>query len=184
MKRLRSEMNPKQGGNMKKTRRELIVNMAKKVLGTDGLVSKVQSIKVRPMLRQALSRKPLPDTLGSEEKQNKPRALAELSDGNVIGLAKKTMQDKKLSTRRELLENDPELYGTLRMRGLLDEVGFEPKTRSWAEVNDAELMQNVAVFTSENAITSLPELRNADWGLYQVLHKRKLLGHVKLVKSD
>ncbi len=159
----------------------VVVDIAKETMKELGISTGSELSKADQALYFVLNSRGLLNKLGFEPKA---KPLEIMNDDELVESANRVMEDKGITGKGELQNADSELYGALRKRGLLDEVGLEPKTKSWAEMNDAELVQNVAAFVSENDITSLSQLRNQDAGLYDVLWKRKLLGHVKLVKSD
>ncbi len=169
---------------MKKTRREVMLNMAKKVFGSDGLVSKVKSVKVRPMLRRLLSRKPLHEDIRAEEKQDRLKSPKDMSDAEILDAARKVIADRGIVGTKELVSSDPALFGALMKPGLLDDLGSEKKQMSWAEMTDDELVQSAERFIKENGITKRSELKEADYGLFVVLLKRKLLDHVGLEKNQ
>ncbi|MBU1681908.1 hypothetical protein KKE38_03745 [Candidatus Micrarchaeota archaeon] len=109
------------------------------------------------------------------------RLWRKTSDGEVVEIAKKVMENKGISKRRELIKTDSGLYRVLRKRGLFDKVGFEKKLRSWRGMSDEEIVKYARKMMEENEITGRRELKKADSGLYTVLREIGLLDKVGFV---
>jgi len=88
------------------------------------------------------------------------------------------MEEKGITEKEELQKADSGLHEVLRRRGLLGEVGFEAKCRSWKNMSDEEVVEFVQKAMRGKNITGRRELAKADQRLYQVLYRRGLLGEV------
>ncbi len=106
------------------------------------------------------------------------RLWKKMNDEQIVEFAKKLMEEKGLTKRKELQKADQGLYFVLRIRGLLGEVGFDDKLRSWKDMSNTEVVEFAQKFMEENGITWRSELKKADCGLYGVLKRRGLLGEV------
>ena len=106
------------------------------------------------------------------------RLWSRMSDEEVVEVARKFMEEKGITGRKELEKADQGLYQVLRKRGLLDEVGFVEKYRTWTEMEDEEVIEFARIFMREREISKRYGLEKADSGLYQVLRERGLLNRV------
>jgi len=90
------------------------------------------------------------------------------------------MEEKKITGRGELNSADSGLYRILRVRGLLDEVGFEEKKkeRPWKSMSDEEVVEIAMRRVKELEIRERHGLKKTDSGLYQVLRERGLLDRI------
>ncbi len=98
----------------------------------------------------------------------------------ILAYAKAFIVKWDVKGRKELEKLDSGLYGVLRRRGLLDEVGLSVKKRSWAGIENEKLIALARDFIARQGITDRDGLKDADGGLYHVLKLRKLLGKVGL----
>ncbi len=117
------------------------------------------------------------------------RIWRDISDEKVVDIARKFIEERGITGRRELYEADCGLYEILRKRRLLDEVGFEvkrknqQKRRPWSRMNDNELVEFARKFIEERGITGRKELYEVDCGLYSTLRIRRLLSRVGFVEK-
>ncbi len=88
-----------------------------------------------------------------------------------------------MSSKSELKETDKGVYIVLLRRGLIDNVGFEEKRRSWKEMSNEEIVEIARKLMEQKGMAKRTELSKFDYGLYQVLAKRKLLDEVEFVQK-
>jgi hypothetical protein len=123
-------------------------------------------------------RRKLIDRVGLENSNVEHRKWASMNDEELVGFARKFVEEKKITGRKELQKADKGLYRALRNRGLIGKVIPETaheNRRDWASMNDEELIAFVKSLVEENGITGREELKKEDSGLYEVLRRRKLL---------
>ncbi len=108
------------------------------------------------------------------------RMWSKMSDEEIIRFAQKTMTERKITGRNDLQKADPPLYAVLLKRGLLGEVGFKEKVRSWKGMSDEEIVEHAVKFIEKEEVEGKKELCKADPGLYDVLRKRGLLDEIGL----
>ncbi len=106
------------------------------------------------------------------------------SDEEVVGIARKLIEEKEIRNPRDLEKADAGLYQILVRRNLVEEVGFEKmrKVRKWGP--DEEVIGIAKNLVQERRIRCPEELNEADTGLYQVLRKRNLFGQVGFEKMQ
>jgi len=171
---------------------EEIVNYARKVIEENRISLKGELRDVDSGLYVALRKRGLLDEVGFEEKEVGKRLWKKMSDEEVVGYAKKVMEEYAIARKGELQALDHALYEVLRQRGLLDEVGFvgkkQRKTRLWRKMSDDEIIEFARRFMKQNEISKRKDLYGADDGLYTVLRKRSLLdrafAHLDQQKDD
>ncbi|MFH1684881.1 MAG: hypothetical protein ABH983_01105, partial [Candidatus Micrarchaeota archaeon] len=112
------------------------------------------------------------------------RLWNKVDDKKIVEFAKRVMKEKAIIGRRELEKADCGLYHILLRRGLIDEVGFEQKQRSWKDMSDGEVVEFAKIVVKGKEITERNELQKADSGLYRVLWKRGLLDEVGFKKKS
>jgi len=123
----------------------------------------------------ALGERGLFGQVGFGKKQRKARLWKEMSDEEIVGFARKLMKEKDICTRRDLHHEDPGLYAILRKRDLSTKIEFKRGKRSWAVLNDREVIEIARKVIEEKEINRRSELENADSGLYSVLLRRDLV---------
>ncbi|MFH1684721.1 MAG: hypothetical protein ABH983_00285 [Candidatus Micrarchaeota archaeon] len=106
------------------------------------------------------------------------RMWRKLSDEEIIDFARRVLKENGITGRKELQDIDQGLYDVLKKRGLLDEVGFERKLRSWNEMTDEEIIEIARRVIEMKQISERKALQKADRGLYVILAKRRLLDDV------
>ncbi|MBU0533061.1 hypothetical protein KKB44_06230 [Candidatus Micrarchaeota archaeon] len=117
----------------------------------------------------------------AEAIQKRPHGFfTKMSDKELVGYAKRIIEEKKISGRKELQEVDGSLYNVLLKRNLLDTFGFGRKKegRNWKAMTDEEIVRYAKTFMREREITGRAEVYRADKALYEVLRRRKLLDEV------
>ncbi|MBU0527507.1 hypothetical protein KKE92_03440 [Candidatus Micrarchaeota archaeon] len=157
---------------------EELIEFAQKIMEEGAISGNGELEKADPRLHYVLKNRGLIGKIGFEEKQ---RSWIGMSDEELVEFTRNVMEEKVISGRKELEKADSGLYGVLRRRILLDEVGFEEKhrkKRSWENMNDDEIVEFARNLIGEKDITGRHELEKVDPGLYKVLWKRGLLGNV------
>jgi len=127
-------------------------------------------------LYRILSRRGLLEEIVFEEKH---RSWKDMSNDEIVGYAKKVMEEKRITGRKDLKKADPGLYLVLRERVLLDEVGFQDKQRSWKSVSNEEIVELAKKVMEEKRITGRKDLKKADHGLYNILIRRGLVKEIE-----
>jgi hypothetical protein len=153
---------------------EELIEHAEKIIREKGLRKRIELKDVDPGIYEILRIRKLLNKLDFQDKNR----LKELKDEELIELAKKFMEEKGINGRTELAKKYKTLYSALRIRGLLDKVGFREKRkkpRAWKHKKDNEIIVSAKKTIKENKINGRKELKEADSGLYEALRKRKLL---------
>ncbi len=160
---------------------ENIVELARRVMKEQGISGKEELQKTDVGLYFILRRRKLVEKVGFETKIRKRRSWKDMSDEEIIELARRVMKEKNISGRGEMRGVDGGLYNILRKRRLLDHVRFEEKIkkgRSWADMDNEEIIELARRVMKEKNISGRGELENADPGVYTVLRTRGLLNKV------
>ncbi|MBU0533065.1 hypothetical protein KKB44_06250 [Candidatus Micrarchaeota archaeon] len=151
---------------------EEIVRYAREFMREERIRRKGELYEVDPGLYYVLKKRRLLDEVGFEDKY---RDWKEVSDGGLVEYARKFMEEKGISGRKELKRIDSGLYEILRTRKLLDAIEFEERQRDWSSMSDEEIVRYAKEFVEEKGISRRKELEKADGGLYDVLRRRRLL---------
>ncbi|MFH1684883.1 MAG: hypothetical protein ABH983_01115 [Candidatus Micrarchaeota archaeon] len=157
-----------------------IVEYARKLMEETG-ISRRRELKMADCgLYTIIYGRRLSSRIGFEEKRRKSRTWKDMNDEEIVGYAKKFVEEKEITRRNELKDADCGLYSILKRRGLLDEIGFaeRPKRRSWKDISDEEIVGYVREFIMERGITARGELQGVDCALYNVLERRELLDEI------
>ena len=120
------------------------------------------------------AKKPEPMAEGIVALDSRGRRWSDLSDEELVGYAKRFMNENGLRTKSSLQQADGGLYATLWNRGLLGAVGFDKKKRHWKAMGDGELVQHAKSLIIERGIGGKTALKNANFGLYKALMEREL----------
>jgi len=160
-----------------------IVAFTKKAMKEEGLGGKKEFEKAYRGAYANLKRRKLLDRVGFEEKQRRRRKWKDMSDKELIGYARKLMEEKGITGRWELGQADQGLYVILKKRKVIDKIEFEVKERKWRELSDEELVERAKRFMKKRRITGSKEFENADKAFYQVLRGRRLLDEVGFVRK-
>ena len=166
---------------------EEVVDFAKKLMGENGISGRKELAEADPPLYTVLRKRGLLDKVGFVEKQRKQRTWKDVSDEEIVEFARKVMEKKEITKRGELISADHGLYEVLRIRGLLDKVGFvekQRKGRSWKDVSDEEIVEFARKFMRKNDITKRSEVYMTNRKLYSALRKRGLLDKVGFVEKQ
>ncbi|MFH1684720.1 MAG: hypothetical protein ABH983_00280 [Candidatus Micrarchaeota archaeon] len=162
---------------------EDIMEIARKVMEERGISERNELRNADSGLYYVLGKRGLVEDVGFENIQ---RSWENMSDEEVIELAKTVMENEGITGRKEMVKVDSGLYYILGKRGLLDKVGFEEKRRkkrSWNGVSDEEVIELAKTVMERNGISGREELKKTDLGLYDVLRKRRLLDSVGFEKK-
>ncbi len=154
---------------------EEIVEHTRKMMRENKITKKGKLQKFDFSIYSILRKRRLIDEVGFEGRHRKRRSWKGMSDDEIVEFARKLMRKREISSKGELKKTDNGLYGALRKRGLLDEIGFEEKHRSWKDMSDEELVEFARKLMEERGVSSKGELKKTDNGLYLVLRKRRLI---------
>jgi hypothetical protein len=116
----------------------------------------------------------------------KYRDWQSLSDDELVSHAKALMLKAGIRGRGELQKAEPGVYHALSMRekacpGIMERVGFDVKKRAWG--TDEEVVAFARGIVAERGITTRREMEEADFGLYQLLERRKLVDAIRFVNK-
>ncbi len=167
-----------------------VVEIAIRMMARDEIKGKRELQKADNGLYKVLWKRGLLGKVGFVEKQAKRRSWAGMSDDEVIGFAKRVIEEKGINGRGELERTDRGLHCVLGKRGLLDEVGFDEKQkrrrkrRYWDGMSDEKLIEHAIKIVEELRATSRKRMLELDSGLYKVLNKRGLLGKVGFEETN
>jgi len=160
----------------RKTRRwgsdEEVLTIAKSLIAEKGIVNKAALEKEDSGLFAVLRVRGL---LGRIEFEKRCDIRRWRSDEEILGCARKLIEERHIRNRNGLDVADQGLYCTLRRRGLLDSIAFAERAehRRWA--TDNELLEYARKMIEERGIKSEGGLKKADRGVHAVLRKRNLL---------
>jgi len=154
---------------------EEIVEYAREILRENRITGKKDLDKKDPRLYQALYKRGLFDEIGLG---NKCRSWTDMSDEEIVELAKRLVASKGMARKKELEREDNGLYQVLYKRGLFDAIRFEEKQRSWDDTDDEEIIRISRKLMEENGITGRKEFQEVDLGLYKVILKRGISGKI------
>jgi len=166
---------------------EEIIEHARKVLRENKITCRSELGNIDSRIYSILTRRGLLDKVGFEKKQKKARSWEGMSNDEIIEFTRNLMKERQINIKAELKKVDSGLYGTLQRRGLLDEVGFEEKTRkrrSWKSMTDEEIIELAKKTMKENGIVCKKDLRKHDSGLLFILNRRKLAGRIGFVEKQ
>ncbi len=155
-----------------------VVDYAKRVMKKKGITGKHKLEKADHGLYNALGQKGLLDRVGFEEKRKEERSWKDMSNEEIVEYARKVMERQGITGRSELDRFDSGLYGILRKRKLLEDVGFEVKRgtlRSWRDMDNDEIIRYAKKAIREEGISGRYELDKFDSGLYSILKRRGLV---------
>ncbi|MFH1685457.1 MAG: hypothetical protein ABH983_04070 [Candidatus Micrarchaeota archaeon] len=102
-----------------------------------------------------------------------------INDEQIVKIAQKLMEEKGVNGREELIKVDSKLYGALRRRRLLGEIGFVEKQRSWKDMNDEDIIEYAMKLMNAKGICEKSGLCAEDQGLYNILHRRGLIRKIE-----
>lgn len=163
-----------------------IIEIAKELIEERGIEGRKELGEADMGLYLILLKRGLIDEVGLKVKTRERRNWTEMSDGEIIGVAKRFVECEGILGRTALKKADSGLYGVLRSRGLLESVGFPMKRRirKWKRLSDTELIGMAKKFCKKTGITRKVDLHMSDAGLYDALRKRNLLDSIGLEKVD
>ncbi|MBU0528047.1 hypothetical protein KKE92_06195 [Candidatus Micrarchaeota archaeon] len=159
---------------------ERIIGFAKRLMKEKKATTPKDLKKIDSRLLDTIYRRGLRDKVGFKGRGGKTRAWSRIDDDEILGLAKRLVEEKGMVWKEELRKADSGLYMILWKRGLLDEVGIEEKQRPWRKMSDEEIICHTRKVMKENAITRRNELKDFDSGLYSILMRRKLINRTFL----
>jgi hypothetical protein len=155
-----------------------LVSHAQSFVEQNGIRSRSGLDKADQGLYRALLKRKLIERIGLENSNVGDRNWASMSDGELVGFARKFVGEREITGRKDLGKADRGLHAVLRRRKLIDAVGLAEKLRNWASMSDGELVGFAKTFVDEKKITGRSELAKADSRLYYTLKKRKLIDAV------
>jgi len=163
---------------------EKIVEFSRKVMRENGITSKEELKKVDSGLHHALRLRGLLDQAGFEEKRRKKRSWKGLSDEDVVELARKVMEENKITGSKELESADSRLYDILRKRSLLERINFEVKHISWRDMDNEQIVDLARKTMEEKGIIGRRAFSVECPRLYAILGRRGLLEEVGFVEQQ
>lgn len=101
-----------------------------------------------------------------------------MGDDELIRFVRDHMEREGISGKKELYRSDSRLFQALQRRGLVEKVGFVPRTRSWAQMSDRQLIRHARNLMEERGITRRSVFEREDGGLYHALLSRGLMDDV------
>ncbi|MBU0527970.1 hypothetical protein KKE92_05795, partial [Candidatus Micrarchaeota archaeon] len=128
---------------------EKVVEFAKKIMGERGISSKMELKKADCGLYMVLRRRELLGEVEFEERRRKQRSWKKMSDDEIVEIARKVMEEKQITKRKELEMTDRGLYGVLWKRGLLDRAFAHVEQQRDEGARDA-VIDALSAFGSEN----------------------------------
>ena len=131
--------------------------------------------RTTPEVPKAKEQMPLTETIQTDRRG---RVWREMSDEELVKFAKRFVEEKGITGKKELQMADNGLHLALRRRKLLDRVGFEEKSRNWTSKSNDEIVDFTERFMAKRGITKRGELQKTDPGLYDVLRNRNLLDRI------
>jgi len=134
--------------------------------------------RTTPEVPKAKEQMPLTETIQTDRRG---RVWREMSDEELVKFAKRFVEEKGITGKKELQMADNGLHLALRRRKLLDRVGFEEKKRKkrdWTSMSDEEIVAFAKKLMDEKGINGRYELQREDRGLYKVLHRRNIISRV------
>lgn len=163
---------------------EELVQYAKKLKEERGIKRSKEFEKANPSLYQTLQKRKLLGRMGFEKSK-----WASLSSSGLVQYANRFINRMKISSKKELHETYPGLYGALRRRKLLDKVELPEKPvrrmkqkprkiGKWADITDEELVGRAKKLIKEKGIKNRKGLERENSSLYNVLLRRKLLDKI------
>ncbi|MBU1682218.1 hypothetical protein KKE38_05360, partial [Candidatus Micrarchaeota archaeon] len=157
---------------------EEIVGLAKKTMTENDVCARYEFRNVDQGLYDILKTRGL---LGKVGFKKKLRPWKDMSDEEIVELARRVMKEQRITGKGELQKKDVGLYYILRRRKLVEKVGFETKIRkrrSWKDMDNEEIVRFARKVIEEKEISGRSELCKADSGLYLILRKKGLLDEV------
>jgi len=172
-----------------------LVAFAQEHVEANGIRNRRGLYKADPGLYKALigrrnsSGKRLIDGIHFNERRKEKRDWASMSDDELVAFAQEHVDGKIIRNRYGLVKVDRGLYQILQRRKdgsgekLIERVVFEEGRRDWASMSDEEIIAYAKRAISDRCIGSRKGLAEEDWGLYQVLLKRKLIDELGIEKG-
>ena len=109
---------------------------------------------------------------------NGRRRWSALKDGEVIQIARRTIEENGLRRLAELRALDVGLYNVIQKRKLTEVLGLK-KQRKWSKMDDAKLIRFAQNLVDSANIRNQTGLKRHDPGLHGTLVQRRLIGSVK-----
>ncbi len=155
-----------------------IIEIARKVIEENNITTKGKLKKTDAGLHNILKRRKLFGEVGFGKKI---RSWKKMSDEELVDLARKFIERKGISGKKELQRVDNGLYIVLIRRELIDKLDLEErkkKERPWKDMDDEKVIRYAWRVIKESGVTGRSELLETDSGLYHALRKRGLLDQV------
>ncbi|MBU0527726.1 hypothetical protein KKE92_04555 [Candidatus Micrarchaeota archaeon] len=158
-----------------------LIEFAKRVMKDNGITGKRELENINSGAYNNLRKRGLLDQVGFEEKRRKRRFWNDVSDEEIVGLARKLIEENGIRSRLKFKAADSGLHAVLRVRNLLDKLQFKEKSRthtSWKDMTNEEIVEFARRLIKEKTIVTRKELRTEHRGLSAVLRRRGLLDQV------
>ncbi len=157
-----------------------IVGFAQKFMEEEGLNGRRELQNADCGLYNVLRKRKLLGEVGLEKKVESWR---DMSNEEIVEFAQKLVEEREIANIADLSKIHPRVHSALRRRGLIRRIKFEEKRRSWKEMSDEEIVEIARKLMEQKGMAERTELSKFDYGLYQVLAKRKLLDDVGFVQK-
>jgi hypothetical protein len=113
--------------------------------------------------------------------KRKTRDWASLSDGKLVRLSQRFIEDNRISNRKELARSDRGLCQILRRRGLMGRViSLDHENRRLHKLSDEQILLFTQKLINKKRIASRRELKKEDSRLYSALARRGLMEKIGL----
>ena len=155
---------------------EQVIRYAQKFVNKNRIKNKKELFTEDSGLYSILNIRKLLDRVEFEGKLR--RHWSKMTDDELVAYAQKIVDEKGITNRSGLEEEDGGLSAVLRKRKLLDRVELKGRRRTWATMIDEQLVKYAQKFV-EKGIKNRRGLSKADSGLYTVLLRRKLLDRIE-----
>ncbi len=170
---------------------EELIELAKKVMRENGISGRKELEDINSGIYNNLRKRGLLSRIGFERKRKKKRSWNDVSDEELLELARKLIEENGICSRLKFKGADSGLHEVLRLRNLLDMIKFKEKRRihaSWKDMTDEEIVEFARKLIRDKDITTRKELRTENHGLLAVLGRRGLLtrafAHIEQKKED
>jgi hypothetical protein len=152
-----------------------LVEMAKQFVASHQISGRFELQKVDHGFYYILSKRNLLDDIGFKQDENAWRLY---SDEELVAYAQKFIEQKGIKNPTGLELERIGLYSALLRRKLIKQIKFKQRQRSWASMNDEELIAYARELIGKKQISSRSALEKEDSSLYLTALRRKLIDRI------
>jgi len=152
-----------------------LVKFASDIIEKNSLESRKALQRFDSGIYQALLKRKLIDALSFK---NDSRRWSKYSDEELLGFAKKHIEENGIRVQKDFHKSDPSLFTTCARRGLMKMLSFERTDLKWALLSDEQLLEHASKLMAEKGIESRGKLQREDGGFYHSLRMRALLDRI------